>query len=453
MTAIHVADGRIAGIDAEVLAREFGTPLYVYDLSAMEARVADLCSVLPPTFELAFAAKANPSLAILGLMGGLGLGLDVASGGELKAAERAAVDPGRVVFTGPGKSDAELELAAEGGLRAVTVESAAELERLERAAESRGRVVPILLRAAVDGTAESRPILGAGWRKFGIDPAELPGVARRAAQSPWLDLLGLHAFGASNVTDADSIAAHVARTAHGAAGLARQVGFDLRLVDVGGGLGVPYRDGEPELDLTRLGSCLARLAAGWAADSDLVELPLLMEPGRYLTAPCGVLVSRVLDRKRVGKQEVVIVDGGLHNALRPALVGEAHRLCLLSGPRPLAAGDRVTVAGPLCTGLDVFPGGLTELPEVGDLMAIRDLGAYGFTEAMPFFLSHPIPAEVAIHRGRAELIRRRMEPEELLNGQRLPRETGPPKQLPVVGSETAAPSELAGAVGSEPTRD
>lgn len=325
------------------------------------------------------------------------------------------------MFTGPGKADAELAAAAAAGLRAVTVESAGELQRLERAAQRAGRVVPVLLRVAVGDGAEATPILAGGWRKFGIDAGELEAVARRAHASPWLDLLGLHAFGASNVTDAEVIAGHVARTVDRAAALARAVGFALRLVDVGGGLGVPYRDGDPTLDLDRLAARLAILAAGWAADPDLAELPVLLEPGRYLTAPCGLLLGRVLDRKRVGGRAVAMLDTGMHHALRPALVGEGHRLRLLSrAPRPPAEDAPVLVAGPLCTGIDLFPGGVEAVPEPGDLVAVCDLGAYGFTESMPFFLSHPIPAEVAVRGGRPQRIRRRGEPEDLLAGQCVP---------------------------------
>jgi diaminopimelate decarboxylase len=421
MTAIGIGDGRIAGLQAEGLAAAFGTPLYVYDLDAVAARVAGLRAALPPTFELAYAAKANPALAVLALMAELGLGLDIASGGELHAASRAGIAPGRIVFTGPGKRDTELAAAVAAGLRAVTVESAGELARLERAAADVGRVVPILLRMAVDGGEEATPILGRGWHKFGIDPSELESVARRTCASPWLDVLGLHAFGASNVTDADAIAAHVARTVDAAVALARRVGFALRLVDVGGGLGVPYRDCQSPLDLDRLGQRLAVLGVGWAADSDLAELPVLLEPGRYLTAPCGLLLARVLDRKRVGGQDVAVIDAGIHHALRPVLVGDGHRLRLVcAGQRPAVTGDPVLVAGPLCTGLDVFPGGIDAVPEPGDLVAVCDLGAYGFSQAMPAFLSHPNPAEVAIRGGRAELIRLRVEPDELLAGQRLP---------------------------------
>jgi diaminopimelate decarboxylase len=412
MSAIAVEAGRVAGHEGAELAGRFGTPLYVYDFDVVEARVQSLRAVLPPSFQLAYAAKANPAARVLELMRGIGLGLDIASGGELRAARRAGFDPARIIFTGPGKTDAELAAAVDAGLRAITVESAGELARLERIAQSSERRVPILLRVAVRGDGEETPILAGGWRKFGIDPDELETVARTACASHWLDLLGLHAFGASNVRQADAIVAHVAWIVEMSHALARRVGFRLRLVDAGGGLGIPYADADRPLDLDRLGARLAVLAAGWSGDPDLAELPVLLEPGRYLVGPAGVLVARVLDVKRVGGRTVAILDAGMHSAMRPALVGAGHRLRLLADTgRPADEDGGVLVAGPLCTGLDVFPGGLDRVPEVGDLVAILDLGAYGYTESMPLFLSHPPSAQVAVRRGRVSPMNSPMRPQ------------------------------------------
>lgn len=422
MSAIAIEDGRIAGIEAEELAGRYGTPLYVYDFDVLTARVSALRAALPPSFELAYAAKANPNLAVLDHMRRLGLGLDIASGGELLAARRAGFDPAGIVFTGPGKTDAELTAAVQGHLRAITVESAGELARLERIAAAAGRRVPILLRLAVCGEGEETPILAGGWRKFGIDARELEAVARHACDSSWLDLLGLHAFGASNVRDTDAIAAHVARTVELAAGLARRIGFRLRLVDAGGGLGIPHRDGEEPLDLGRLSNRLARLAAGWCHDPDLAEVPVLLEPGRYLVGPAGLLVTRVLDVKDVGDRTVAILDAGMHTALRPALMGGGHRLRLLATDE--RSPGHVIVAGPLCTGLDVSPETLDRVPQAGDLVAILDLGAYGFSESMPLFLSHPVAAEVAVRDRQPECIRRAVTPVEALATQQIPATTG-----------------------------
>lgn len=418
MSAIAVENGCVAGIQAGELAARYGTPLYVYDFDVVGARVSALRAALPPTFDLAYAAKANPALAVLDEMRRLGLGLDIASGGELLAADRVGFDPARIVFTGPGKTDAELAAAVDANLRAITVESAGELARLERIASEAGRRVSILLRVAVHGEGEETPILAGGWRKFGIDPRQLESVARRARDSPSLELLGLHAFGASNVCDADVIAAHVATTVALAARLARDVGFRLQLVDAGGGLGIPYRKDEEPLDLGRLSARLARLAAAWGADPDMAELPVLLEPGRFLVGPAGLLMAEVLDVKEVGDCTMVILDAGIHTALRPALVGSGHRLHLLATDSR-RVGD-VIVAGPLCTGLDVFPEGLDHVPAIGDLVTILDLGAYGFSESMPLFLSHPVPAEIAVRSGRPERIRLRLEPEDVFARQPVP---------------------------------
>jgi diaminopimelate decarboxylase len=417
MSAIAVEGSRVAGVEAEELAVRFGTPVYVYDLDVIAVRIEAVRAALPPGFELAYAAKANPAAAVLEQMSQLGLGLDIASGGELSAAQRAGFDPWRVVFTGPGKTDAELAAAVKVGLRAITVESAGELKRLERIGAAAGRRVPILLRVALRGEGEETPILAGGWRKFGIDPRQLEAVARQACDSPWIELLGLHAFGASNVRDADAIVGHVARTVELARELARCVGFDLRLVDAGGGLGVPCVDGEQPLDLDRFGTRLATLAAAWDSDPDLADLPVILEPGRFLVGPAGLVLARVLDVKEVGDRTVAILDAGIHTALRPLLAGGGHRLRLLTSEQR-QTGD-VIAAGPLCTGLDVFPESLDLIPVIGDLVAILDLGAYGFTESMPLFLSHPIPAEIAICRGRPETIRPRLEPNDALAPQRV----------------------------------
>ena len=263
---------------------------------------------------------------------------------------------------------------------------------------------------------------GAG--KFGMDGADLVTCARRAADSAHLELLGLHAFGASNVLDAGALVDHVAATVRIAHRLARSTGIALRLVDAGGGLGIPYEPHEESLDLVRLGAGLAEITAGWANDPILADARLLLEPGRFLVGAAGAYLARVVDRKTVDGSIVVILDGGVHHVLRPALVGQEHRIRSLSTRAEVAGSGRlvpVTVAGPLCSGLDVFSqAAVMSPPEVGELVAVLDVGAYGFTESMPLFLSHPIPAEVAVRGGRAALIRPRVEPRRWLDEQIAP---------------------------------
>jgi diaminopimelate decarboxylase len=254
-----------------------------------------------------------------------------------------------------------------------------------------------------------------------MDPGDLLDAAIAAARSPHLRFLGLHAFGASNVLDAGALLDHVRATVHVARRLALAAGTTLGIVDAGGGLGIPYEPHEESLDLRRLGTGLAEITEAWARDPLLSGARLLLEPGRFLVGAAGAYVARVVDRKTVNGAAVVILDGGVHHVLRPALVGQEHRVRAL-GQRPDTAGasriQPVTVAGPLCSGLDVFSQtAVMSQPEVGELVAILDVGAYGFTESMPLFLSHPIPAEVAIRGGSAVLIRPRVEPAAWLEGQ------------------------------------
>jgi len=422
--------GRLAGLAPDELAERFGTPLYVYDLDVVERQVRELEAVLPPEVELAYAVKANPALAVVAHIGRLGLGADVASDGELAAVRRAGIGADRIVMTGPGKRDDELRAAVVAGIRAVTVESPGELARLESIAAEVGRVQPVLLRAAVTEHARLERVRlvgddGAG--KFGMDALDLEASASHAAASPHLDLLGLHAFGASNVLDAGALLEHVASTADTARRLALATGTTVRLLDVGGGLGIPYEGHEESLDLVRFGAGLAGITGDWGADPVLREARLLLEPGRFLVGAAGAYLARVVDRKTVDGSIVVILDGGVHHVLRPALVGQEHRIRAFASGRSAGATNGaarmvpVTVAGPLCSGLDVFSqAAVMTPPDVGHLVAILDVGAYGFTESMPLFLSHPIPPEVAVRAGRAELIRPRLDPGEWLDRQVLP---------------------------------
>ncbi len=418
--------GRLAGADPADLAERFGTPFYAYGLDVVSRQVEALRRALPPAVDLAYAVKANPSLAVVRHLIGLGLGADVASGGELRHVLRAGVEAGLVVVTGPGKRDDELAAAVEAGVRAVTVESTGELRRLARIAEGLGRRQRILLRAAVTESARLERVRlvgddGAG--KFGMDAADLRTAAAEAVASPWLEPIGMHAFGASNVLDAAALAAHVEATVAAARALAASAGFQLELVDAGGGLGIPYETHDEPLDLGILGARLEALTARMADDPATRDTRILLEPGRFLVGPAGAYVARVLDRKQVGGQHVVILDGGIHHVLRPALVGQEHRVRALTGVASTPAGTSaqrfpVTVAGPLCSGLDVFAqSAVMALPDPGDLVAVLDVGAYGLTESMPFFLSHPLPPEIVIRDGEPRLARPRIDPDTWLGWQ------------------------------------
>jgi diaminopimelate decarboxylase len=411
--------GLLAGISPAALAEEFGTPFYVYDLDLIGRRVAALKAVLPRGFRVAFAVKANPSLAVLSYLRTCGVGADVASAGELEAVLRAGFDPASVAMTGPGKRDAELAAAVAAGIGLITVESPNELRRLDAIAAAAGRRQPILLRLAVneDARLETVRLIGGVEGKFGMPLQTLIEAARFAARSEHVELLGVHAFGASNLRDSAQLARHIADLVDTAHQAAAETGTSLRLVDAGGGLGIPYSTGDRPLDLPRLGRRLSELRARWDADDALNELEILLEPGRFLVGPAGAYVARIVDVKGHESAPVAILDGGINHLLRPALVQSEHRLAVLASDG-LRAMVHTTVAGPLCTGLDVFTTeAMLPRPRVGDLVAVLDAGAYGFTESMPLFLSHPTAAEVAVHKGRARLIRPRVMPAETLDRQ------------------------------------
>lgn len=411
--------GLLAGISPAALAEEFGTPFYVYDLDLIGRRVEALRSALPRGFRIAFAVKANPSLAVVSHLRRCGVGADVASGGELATVLRAGYEPEKIAMTGPGKRDGELAAAVAAGIGFITVESPGELRRLEAIAAAAGKCQAILLRLAVseDAHLETVRIISGVEGKFGMPLHQLTETARSAAASKHVELLGVHAFGASNVRDAEQLVSHVADLVEIGRRVAAEAGTTLRLVDAGGGLGIPYSDGERPLDLDRLSRRLSDLRARWDADAALRQMEIVMEPGRFLVGPAGAYVARVVDVKGHDSAPVAILDGGINHLLRPALVGSEQRLAVLASDG-LRAMVKTTVAGPLCTGLDVFTiGAMLPRPRVGDLIAVLDAGAYGFTESMPFFLSHPTAAEVAVKDGRARLIRPRIAPSELLERQ------------------------------------
>lgn len=412
----------VAGLDPGSLVRDHGSPLFLYDLDVVAARVAMLREALPAKVEVAYAVKSNPSPAILRQLASLGLGADIASRGELSVVTRAGFDPRRVVMTGPGKTDPELAAAIRAGVRAITIECLEEVDVLLDMASLAGRHQGLLLRIATDpadASAEGTPIISAaGAAKFGLLPHEVDEAIDRLRLagaigdpgSPY-ELLGLHAFGASNVRDAEQLAAHIRWLAAHAERIALDHGLRSRLLDAGGGLGIPYADDEEPLDVIRLGQLVEAELATWADRVGLQDARLVLEPGRFLVGPAGAYLTRVVRTKVRDRRTMAIVDGGIHHVLRPALVGDPHRIVAVGGAAARGSAAPASVVGPLCTGLDQLSAAVDlPSPRPGDLLAVLDVGAYGFTESMPLFLSHPIPAEVVVSRGVARVARLRQEP-------------------------------------------
>lgn len=370
------------------LAERHGTPAFFYSRQRAETQARSLLAHLPPRVGLAYAVKANPLPNLLRKFGNMGLGFDCASLGELRRVQELGLPQGRVFFAGPGKRREELDLALAMGVR-IQAEGWEDLVRIDELASG---PVAVNLRVHPSQGAEegNRIIGGVGPSVFGVDEEQVPEILTRAKALARVRIEGLHVFAASNQRDAHRLLATHGMVLELARRLMETHGLDLRQIDLGGGLGVAYAADQPELDIKAFGQGLADLLAAhpWFRGE------LILEPGRFLAAPCGVYLVRVVRIKESRGTRFAILEGGINHLLRPLLTGEPFPVKALhrSGPA-----SRFTLAGPLCTSLDRL--GDVDLPESlapGDLLAFGMTGAYGLSEGMTHFLSHPMPPEVWI---------------------------------------------------------
>lgn len=406
------ADGKLrcGNVSVEALARRYGTPLYVYSADQILERLEMFEQALAGRDHLVcYAVKANSALAILKLLAGRGAGFDIVSGGELERVLAAAPEAaGRVVFSGVGKTAAEIDLGLETGILQFNVESEAELELLAARARKLKRKARFALRVNPDVFAETHPYISTGLRehKFGIDIRRAPQIYRSAARSKWLEAHGVSVHIGSQIRSAEPFGAAVARVTR----LARQLageGIRLKAIDAGGGLGIDYHSAAFDA------AARAReYAAAIEKALDGLEARLLLEPGRFLVAQAGALATRVLHVKRNGKKTFVVVDAAMNDLIRPALY-QAHHEIVPVRRREGRAGV-VDVVGPVCETGDFFARDRKLAPvEAGDLVALLDAGAYGMAQSSNYN-SRPRAAEVLVEGGKARLIRRRETMADLL---------------------------------------
>lgn len=390
---------QIGALPLTRLAQRVGrTPFYVYERRHIAQGVARLRAALPAGLQLHYAMKANPMPAVVQMMAGLVDGIDVASGGELRTALDTPLVPARISFAGPGKSDAELACAVAAGVL-INLESEPEMERVAIAGERLGVTPRVALRINPDFELKHAGMrMGGGARQFGVDEERVPAMLRRLGQLG-LDFLGLQIFAGSQNLSAAAIAQAQAQSVQLALRLAPQAPAPLRLLNIGGGFGVPYFPGERALDLDALGAGLALQMDLLARES--AHTRLVIELGRYLVAEAGVYVCRVLERKMSHGAVFLITDGGLHHHL--AASGNFGQV--LRKNYPVAIGNRmlgdareiVSVVGPLCTPLDLLADRMEMArADVGDLVVVFQSGAYGRSASPAGFLSHPGAAEVLV---------------------------------------------------------
>ncbi|WP_168122405.1 type III PLP-dependent enzyme [Paenibacillus sp. HB172176] len=404
--------------DKEVLvhlARRHGTPYYFYDAAVIGRQYEALKGAMPERWELFYSLKANPLGALCELLRGCGCRCEVASAGELTLALRAGFDPSDIVFTGPGKTDAELEAAVAAGIYSINVESVREAARLSEIAQRRHRTVKIAVRINPDlGKKRSGLAMSGVASQFGIDEGEADEAVQTILKLPGLLLCGVHVYNATQMLSADDVADGMAYTIRLALRLSRTHQFPLDFLDLGGGFGIPYFPGEQRLDMERLRGRLAEL---WSeARSSLRGTRMAVESGRFLLADSGCYVSSVLDAKRSKGKRYIVCDGGSHHHAAAAFLGRYVRnnyvMSVISEREEAEAElEETYVAGPLCTPADLL-GQRVALPpaQPGDLLVVEQSGAYGLTHSPLAFLSHPTPREWLMHEGETRLVRDRMEP-------------------------------------------
>lgn len=396
------------------LAEAVGTPFYAYSTAALEANYRAYAQALAGLdATICYALKANSNQAVVRTLARLGAGADVVSGGELARARAAGVPPARIVFSGVGKTRAEMRAALEAGIHQLNVESLPELEALSEVAVSMGITAPVALRINPDVDAPTHAKIATGKKenKFGIDIDHARSAFARARELPGIEPVGVAVHIGSQLTDLAPFRAAFARVAELVRAL-RADGVAIRRLDLGGGLGITYRDETPP--------AVADYAAVIRETTRGLDCHLTVEPGRSLVGNAGVLVAQVLYVKTGLSRRFVIVDAAMNDLIRPSLYDAWHTIVPVQEPAPCATLEPVDVVGPVCETGDTFAV-QRPLPPLapGDLVAFLSAGAYGAVMASSYN-SRPLVPEVLVRDAAFAVVRRRPTIEEMLAAESLP---------------------------------
>ncbi|HEU0099394.1 MAG TPA: diaminopimelate decarboxylase [Allosphingosinicella sp.] len=397
-----------------LIAREVGTPVYVYSTATMLGQARALKSALAGLDDplIAFAVKANPNPAVLATLAAEGLGADVVSGGEYRRARAAGIAPGKIVFSGVGKTEAEMALALDGGLLQFNLESVPEAEMLSGLALASGRDAPVALRVNPDVEAGSHAKIstGAAHNKFGVAIGDAVAACARIRDLPGLRLTGVAVHIGSQLTSLAPLEAAFERLG-GLIRALREAGHEIRTADLGGGLGLVYDPAEPPPPPpAEYGAMVARVTKGW-------ETRLIFEPGRLLVGDSGVLLTTVIRVKPGPELPFVIVDAAMNDLMRPSLYDAWH-----SAEAVAPGGEHMVadIVGPVCETGDTFARGRRiDRVEAGDLMIFRTAGAYAATMGSTYN-SRPLTPEVLVNGEEWAVVRQRPAPEDLLRGYEAP---------------------------------
>jgi diaminopimelate decarboxylase len=403
------------GVPIQRIAREVGTPTYIYSLATLRRhfRVFDQAFSRIPHL-ICFSVKVNSNLAVLRTFVREGAGFDIVSGGELFRVLKAGADPQKIVFSGIGKTKEEMEYALKAGILMFNVESEQELAALDETAGRLGKKAPISLRVNPDVDPQTHPYISTGMKKskFGIDIKRSMEIYKKAL--PHLEVIGVDCHIGSQLTSTQPFVDALSRVREYLdrvlAGSLKKEGVHIRYLDLGGGLGIRYKDEEPPHP-NEYAEALIRELEG-------LDVTLILEPGRVIVGNAGILVTQVLYLKETVEKKFVVVDGAMNDLIRPALYGSYHAI------RPVVdrPGEKIVadVVGPICESGDFFAKDREiERPEQGDLLAVMSAGAYGFIMASNYN-SRPRAAEVLVDGESFHVVRRRETLEDLVSGEAIP---------------------------------
>lgn len=417
MHHFNYSGGRLhcEGVDLDALAAEVGTPCYVYS-SATLVRHA---RVISNAFEgqrvlVAYSVKANGNLAVLATLAGEGCGADVVSGGELLRARKAGIPASRIVFSGVGKTAAEMALGLEQGIHQFNVESAGELRLLSEVASRLGKTAPVALRVNPDVAAGGHPNISTGKSgdKFGVPWGDAEALYAEAARLPGISAVGVDVHIGSQIGDLAPMRAAFEKVVSLALRLRGQ-GHDIRRIDVGGGLAIPYKEGDSPAAPSAYAAMIAEVTGNHGFE-------VILEPGRVIAGNAGVLLTTALYEKQAPDRTFLIVDAGMNDLIRPALYGAHHDIVPLAEPAAGHPKRTYDVVGPICESTDKFAAGRV-LPEVvpGERLAFMSAGAYGAVLSSSYN-ARPLVPEILVDGDRYEIVRRRPSFEEMVGLEKVP---------------------------------
>ncbi len=417
MHHFNYEDGRLhcEGVDLNEIADQVGTPVYVYSTATLRRHA----QVIAAAFDgmdclIAYSVKANGNLAVLKTLASEGCGADVVSGGELKRALAAGIPAERIVFSGVGKTRAEMALGLETGIHQFNVESGAELIELSEVAMSLGKVAPVAVRVNPDVAAGGHPNISTGKAgdKFGVPWADAPELYHQMKALPGVEAVGVDVHIGSQIGELGPMRAAFEKTI-GLVKFLREAGHDLKRIDLGGGLGIPYQASDSPAPPSDYAQMIREVTEG-------LGLQVILEPGRVIAGNAGVMVSEVLYHKPAPDRTFLIIDAGMNDLMRPALYQAHHDIVPLAEPTADTARTTYDIVGPICESTDKFAA-QRQMPEVaaGERIAFMSSGAYGAVLSSQYN-ARPLVAEVLVDGDQFALVRRRPSFDEMIQLEQMP---------------------------------